>query len=336
MRISIDGGALCSSPGCQYGTHRFTVDFLKALSLYDTQNKYNIYTYCDIDRSFYLPSLSYRKVLPKTGWMKLQLTREEIFQKSDLFIGLNQSLPLYTPARTVAISHGLSFTFFPDYYKDEYGRLLTQLRTYVRHADHIIVSSQRVRDELSQLSLPVKGTVHVLPFGVPFLYQTYTKQKRQPFFLSVGSGQPVKNIDFLINTFRAFTELPNSQDVRLYIVGTKRKNIEGDRITFIPHLPPEKLKQYYQKALAYISTSLYESFNYPVCEAISQRCPVVALESALIPEHRPFVTSVANECELLAKMQDLTCYKKPDIDYTLFEQTFSWEQFVNHLTLIYN
>jgi glycosyltransferase involved in cell wall biosynthesis len=262
--------------------------------------------------------------------------REEAFHKSDIFIGLNQSLPVYTPARTIVISHGLSFTFFPDCYKNEYKRLTSQLRSYTKRADHIIVSSERVRGELHELGFPVKGTVHVLPFGIPFLYQTYTKKNRQPFFLSVSSGQSVKNLALLIDTFYRFTKLSARKDIYLYIVGTGYQRSPTDRIRFIPYLSPQKLKSYYQKALAYVSTSLYESFNYPVCEAISQRCPVVALESALIPEYSPFVTSVSSRDELVAKMIEKEYYKEPYIDYTFFEQTFSWEQFVKHLGLIYN
>lgn len=336
MHISVDGGALCGGRMNCYGTCRFTKEFLHALSLYDKKNIHTIYTYCDIDDSVIYPSLRYKKIRPEWGWMKIQVSRYELLEQNDIFLGINQALPWYTPARKIVICRGLSFYFYKDCYTGQYKRLMSQLYTYARYADDIIVSSVRVRDELQNMPFPIKGKIHVLPFGIPFHYEEYTPQKRERFFLYVGSGQKIKNLDILIRVFHRFSSLKEGKDMRLILIGVKDMKTTHDRITCIPHMDSDEIKSYYQRAWGYISSSLYESFNQPIIEALSQRCPVVALEKAAIPEQYPFIAQAKNEADLCKKMVDLVCEDKKKMDIKKFEQTFSWKKFVKKLNFIYN
>lgn len=336
MNISVDGGALCGNTTAQFGTYRFTKDCLHALSLYDTTNKYTVYTYCDIDDTRTPDSIRFKPIYPTWGWMKLQIPRHELFAKHDSFLALNQALPLYTPARNIVISHGLSFFLHKEHYKKDYQRLLNQLVRYTHQADEIIVSSRRVQDNLENSDLKIHGRIHVLPFGIPFLFQTYEPRPREPFFLYVGSDQTIKQLPFLLEAFEQFCSYSDFSQFRLVLIGVQKDTPSDKRVECIPHLSGTALKQYYQRASGYLSCSLYESFNYPIVEALSQRCPVVALESAIIPEQRPFVDVVTNTTDFVENMANLARGNKKKYDFNKFEQTFSWKSFVQNLCLLYN
>ncbi len=77
------------------------------------------------------------------------------------------------------------------------------------------------------------------------------------FFLVVGMDHPIKN--------------------RQMLPTGKYKFI------FASDVPRIKLRSLYRQALALVTVSVYESFNLPVLEALSQGCPVIGLKSAIIP-----------------------------------------------------
>ena len=54
-------------------------------------------------------------------------------------------------------------------------------------------------------------------------------------------------------------------------------------------------------ATALLTASHYESFNFPVLEALSQGCPVIGLKSAIIPEFKPYVNLATILMNLLTK-----------------------------------
>lgn len=337
--ISIDGGALCSQHNERFGTYSVTVNLLRALGTYDTTNAYSVYTFCQRHKTLYnikSPNIAFQTLRPAQGWMKYRVSLAELMQKHDIFLALNQALPLYARGKRIVFCHGLSFYYHPDLYTNIATKLQEQMSQYLRHADHIVVSSRRVRKELQHI-LPTKNTpeVHVLPFGIPFELQTYEKKAREPFFLHVGSNQQIKNKDFLIDTFLQYINTKRHRTYKLYIVGAKRSDIIHPDIIFLPHTSAEKLKDLYQRATAYLTCSLYESFNFPVIEAISQRCPVIGLKSALIPEHTDFVYTARDQKEMLDYMKKVSTGRRKSIDIAVFEGLFSWQEFVRKLTLLY-
>jgi glycosyltransferase involved in cell wall biosynthesis len=271
--------------------------------------------------------------------MKFSLSLENLFNtKQNAFLGINQALPMFNRGKKIVISRGLSFYLYPQYYKEDYKRLKKQLDQYIKIADHIVVSSERVKNELEQINNKIIDKVIILPFGIPF-HLKYTDNrhiKKKKYFLYVGSDQKIKNLDFTIKVFKKLKKINQFKDYKLVLIGVKDKNLASEGIECIPHLFGKKLIKYYQEATAYISSSYYESFNQPVIEALSQSCPVVALEQSIIPEQKPFVHNVKNQEEMIAEIKSLAIHNRNKIDYNKFEQTFSWKKFVKKLKLLYN
>lgn len=332
MKVAIDGGALCAPEGKQYGTYRFTTELLKALSLYG-KHDYIVYSFCTIPRTKQEKELHYKAITPSFGWNRIRLPLELQSTKPDVFLGLNQALPWGFKGRKIVFSHGLSFQYYPEYYKVEFSRLQSQLLSYVKNADSIVVSSNKVSQEMKEVFPDLTKTITTLPFGfAPIEKKVIRKPKL--FFLYVGSDQGIKNVSGLLHVFTEFWKKNKASRFKLLLVGTNRTNLPPcvEQISFANH---KKLQELYQDATAYVSCSFYESFNYPVLEALSSNCPVIALKSAIIPEQESFVhtADTMEDLEFLMVKASQGAFEKETP--SAVERIFNWKHYISQLEKLY-
>ena len=102
MKISVDGGGLGGKLGERYGNYVFSENLIKALSLFDRKNRYFIYTLANLK--------------PRLAWSKIRVSIEELRAKKDVFLALNQALPLYVSGKIISFCHGLSYYFYSRFY----------------------------------------------------------------------------------------------------------------------------------------------------------------------------------------------------------------------------
>ncbi|MBI1862519.1 glycosyltransferase family 4 protein [Candidatus Microgenomates bacterium] len=339
MRISLDAGALCGGADARYGTYIFTENMIEALSRYDKQNTYIAYTFCDIADTKQ-QNISYKK-LPKKMWMSYHVTAHEIMEPNDVFLGLSQALPLVSKARIFTFLHGLSFLFYKDMYEDLYPRLKKQLEMALRASDVIFVTSSKISEEL-HVRYDYDNAVVIQP-GVPFdMEHTVTTDvkyalPRPNYFLFVGMNHPIKRVDLLVDHFRTFRTKSKFKDFALFLAGNFQDlHNPAEGIYAFPTVSREMLRYLYAHARAYVTASQYESFHFPVLEALSQKCPVIGYQTAIIPEMKPFVMSAHNERDFIYWMEQLAHRNPilPDL-YKLYER-FSWKKTVNTVKRYYH
>ncbi len=316
MLIALDGGGLCAPPDKRFGNYIFSFNLIQSLLNYDKKNHYSIYSLCPKPDDLQIfPSTDYRVLLPRMLWMKLTVSVEQFFRRSDIFLGLNQALPLYTRAKTISFSHGFSYYFFPHLYRDNFFRLSIHLGDMIKRSDAIIVSSMKVKNEMAEM-FPKYKNIEVIPYGVPFDMLNSSNSKREPFFLYVGMDHPVKNIRFLKKVMNEFPKY------KLYIA-----NNEPNR---------QKLKELYQKATVYLTASFYESYNLPVLEALACGTPVVGLKSAVIPELSPFVNLAENKEEFIGQIKNIINSRGVKFKKETIIEQFSWKKYAEQLIKLYN
>lgn len=334
MNISIDGGGLCAHKTTKFGNYTFTKNIIQALLRYDKKNSYTIYSFCPIPKGIFLSRhWRYKILLPTRLWMKLRVSLEEMIHPKHIFLGLNQAVPMFTYAKIISFSHGLSYYYFPHHYRESFARLSTQLVPMVKNSAYIVVSSEKVKTEMEEAYPWYKNTV-VIPFGIPFDMPPpeNSLQEIKKYFLYVGMDHPVKNLRFITTVFSRFRSIQKYRGYKLILVGpagmrgSKSKNIQ-----IISEIKRPELRKLYQEAASYLTASLYESFNYPVLEALSQNCPVIGLSSAVIPELEPFASTVKTKDEFLAKMIVCAEGKHKHIDLEKLQTIFSWERYVDKL-----
>jgi glycosyltransferase involved in cell wall biosynthesis len=326
MIIGIDGGALCSDS--RYGTYRYSTELIATLGK-DSSHTYHLYSFCTLPQRDLLVT---KQLKPAHGWMKIAVSTEILRTKPDVFLALNQALPVILPRVTIAISHGLSFYQYPEYYLQDYNRLASQLKDYVTRADRIVVSSTRIVEELSVYAPGSEEKAVVIPFGVPHHFLDLPPLTRKRFLFYVGSDQPIKRVDLVVQAYRRLRKKPGYQDMKLVLAGVSRNRIE-EGVTVLPQVQHEQLAVLYRQAYAYVTASRYESFNFPVLEALSVGCPVVGLESAIIPELQPYVRVVTEPADL----SDALIGLKPGTEsvQNTVHARFSWKQYAKQLTTLY-
>lgn len=116
----------------------------------------------------------------------------------------------------------------------------------------------------------------------------------RPYFLSVGTLEPRKNLPFLVRAYieaaQRQIDLPN-----LVIVGKVGwKNAElsqllkspslQQRIHLTGYVTDNQLEHLYRGATAFVYPSLFEGFGLPVVEALARDIPVITSTTSSLPE----------------------------------------------------
>ncbi len=338
MRISVDGGALCSPPQRRYGNFSFSADLLQALSKYDNDNIYYLYTYCTKPKSILLNrNIIHCRIRPKTMWMNFRVPIEEFLKKPDIFLAINQAIPLFTKAAVISFSHGASFIKKPEYYKYSKIRLGSQLNTMIKRSKFVIVSSVNVLEELAEIFPNYKNKIRVLSYGVPSDFNIDLPRSNSRFFLFVGMNHRVKNIQFLLNAFEKFRQNPKYSDFVLNLVGTfsNFKNLPHN-VKLLGHVSRPVLAGLYSKASAYLTASHYESFNYPVLEALATGCPVIGMKSSVISEMKAYVNISETEDDFISRMEQAAEGKLIEPDSKIIKAKFSWSRYIEQLLKLYS
>jgi glycosyltransferase involved in cell wall biosynthesis len=130
----------------------------------------------------------------------------------------------------------------------------------------------------------------------------------QRYLLYVGTVQPRKNLERLIDAFALVADRPELAGVQLVIAGGRGWLSEGverraaerglaGRVRLSGYLPDADLPALLSGALAFVFPSLYEGFGMPVLEAMACGAPVLTSTTSSLPE-------VADDAALLVDPSD--------------------------------
>ena len=113
----------------------------------------------------------------------------------------------------------------------------------------------------------------------------------------------------------------------------KKANTFGERVVMTGFLSDDKLQSYYSHADLFVFPSLYEGFGFPPLEALASRTPVVASNTASIPEvcgdaaiyFDPYIIEdIANKIEQLLANKNLQ--EKMRVKGIERAKQFSWDK----------
>lgn len=247
----------------------------------------------------------YKVIKGKVLWSQIFLPLNLFIHKNiDVYFSPAHYLPSYCSVPQIVTIHDLAYLYFPnDFIKKDLWQLKNWTNFSIKKASQIIAVSKTTKKDIIK-------NYEINEDKISVVYNGYERQARKldinnldlnknlkikikNYILFVGTIQPRKNLEVLIEAFYKFVQTNN--DFKLVIVGKKGWLYNGifekvkmmkleSKIIFTNHVSDQELIWYYKNAFCLVLPSLYEGFGIPVLEAMSYNCPVIASFSSSLPE----------------------------------------------------
>lgn len=271
--------------------------------------------------------------------------------------------PVWGRTPTLVTVHDLSFVHYPHTFPERLVAYLNQVVPWsVQRATHVLADSVATQQDLVTLWQVPPEKVSVLYCGVDARFRPATAAEKtavraryglgeRPYLLSVGTVQPRKNYDLLL---QAFAQISPHIPHNFYIVGGKGWLYDDllasvdrlgltDRVQFLGFIDDQDLPALYGAASLFLFASLYEGFGIPLLEAMACGAPVISSNASSLPE-------VTGEAAVLlpprdpdawaagirALLNDPTALAERRQAGLQQAQTFTWSQAAQQLMALYD
>lgn len=356
MRIGFNAQILSDA---STGVARYAANMVKALVLLDTPHEFIVFGSPTIEQRSnvrVIPTASVvNSAVSRILWEQFVLPWKARQEGIDVLLFPDHTAPLFSkPCKVVITIHDLAFLAMPETFSA--GRRLYKsltIRRSVSQADCVITGSQSTAHECERLLGIAGHKITVVHYGAGSLRRVTDESElhrvrnryglRTPFILFLGTLERRKNVARLVD---AFSELREDSSVQHQLVlaggrgagfeeisdAIKRSRFSGN-IMHLGIVNEEDLAALYSLADLMVYPSLYEGFGFPVLEAMSCGCPVVASGSTSLPEvvgDAGVITSAVNVNGLCRAMRLLIYDDKARRKYVEAGYrrvaAFTWEQ----------
>jgi glycosyltransferase involved in cell wall biosynthesis len=279
MRVAIEAASLALTSG---GLARYTAELSLALAQTFPSDEF----YLVSDQPFSVPAGPLPNLRmgggPRTRmerrWWLYGLTRELGRLGADLVHGPDFAVPYSAKLPSVLTLHDLS-PWMEEGWHHAAGRVRrrTPLLFKLDLATMVITPGEKVRRAAIERFRLSPDRVVAVPEAAARWFQPVDVPRQSPYFLFVGTLEPRKNLEVLIEAWR---ETRRHHAVDLVLAG--RRRADGPAIPDEPGLrlagevADQQLPALYSGALAFVYPSLYEGFGLPVLEAMQCGAPVIA------------------------------------------------------------
>jgi glycosyltransferase involved in cell wall biosynthesis len=154
-------------------------------------------------------------------------------------------------------------------------------RAALRHGVHVVTDTQAVADEVRTEFGLGEDRLTVVPLGVDLPVPTGRSLRDRPYFLTVGTIEPRKNLAVLAEAYSR-SGLEASHD--LVVVGRRGWGDPPRGIEVLSGLGDESVADMYTGAEALVLPSLYEGFGLPAVEALQLGARVICSDIPVLRE----------------------------------------------------
>jgi glycosyltransferase involved in cell wall biosynthesis len=335
MRVAIEAASLSLTSG---GLARYTSELSLALARCYPEDEFFLVS----DQPFRMPSPAPGNLKCGGGprnsmerrWWLWGLARELGRLGADLVHGPDFAVPYLLRRPSVLTLHDLSPWMNERWHHAAHRvRRRTPVLLELGLATMIITPGEKVRRAaIQRFDLAPDRVVAVPEAAAPWFrpVESAAAAPGPPYFLFVGTLEPRKNLDKLLESWH---EVRRHHAVDLVLVG--RLRADAPEIAAEPGLrlagevPDAELPALYSGALAFVYPSLYEGFGLPVLEAMQCGAPVIA--SRAVEEAAGDAAIYADTPrELASAMSELA--SRPELAAALRQRSlahareFSWER----------
>lgn len=226
------------------------------------------------------------------------------------------SLPFVFPGKSLVTVHDLGYKYFPEAHPPIQRLYLDWTTRYSQwRAAHILADSQATANDLTQFYGTSPEKIHVVYPGVDSeplreslnrVAEVRTKyQLPERYFLFIGTLQPRKNIERIIQAFGQWQSQSGNNQTALVLAGAKGWLFDeawlshAENVILTGYIDDGDKGALLAGAIALIFPSLYEGFGFPVIEAMHCGTAVVASNTSSLPE-------LVAEAGLLVNPKDVT------------------------------
>ncbi len=247
-------------------------------------------------------------LLYRTASVVLPIPHKWFFkQKSDITHFFNYIAPPGVDGKTVITVHDMVYRTYPETVRGRTKKILDMgLASSMKRADMIVTVSEFSKSEIIRYFPQHESKIRVVPCGVDLdRFKPCQQPERIPevkkklgiegeYFLYVGTIEPRKNLERLINAYNIFCQ--HEKDApKLVLAGGKGWLYNGifqrvtdlkleEKVLFTQYIPDEDMNPLMCGALAFVFPSIYEGFGIPPLEAMACGVPVLASNAASLPE----------------------------------------------------
>jgi glycosyltransferase involved in cell wall biosynthesis len=229
-----------------------------------------------------------------------------IDKEFDIFHATDYRVPKLKKTPVVATILDAIMLKTPEFANQRFRRTKNFLmKRFMQYADRYIAISSAIIDDLVNYWGVPEDKISVIHCGIASSWlQVIGEEERKktlnqlgvskPFFLAVGTLQPRKNFERIID---AFQSLPDAlkNEYELIIVGKVGSNCDAaltkiqeaqktGSVKWLNHIDEHSLKVLYQSSKALVFPSLAEGFGLPILEGFASRIPVITSNLSSMPE----------------------------------------------------
>jgi glycosyltransferase involved in cell wall biosynthesis len=305
MRIALDATPLTLASG---GLRRYVEELALALARSFTEDAFWLLS----DQNFQVPEASLsnlrvgqrpRTLLDRRWWLwglRAEMSRLGI----ELFHGTDFAVPYVATRPSVMTLHDLSPWMNPAWHSQAARvRRRTPVILRLGLANMVITPSQAIRKQAIEFFRLSPDRVVAVPLAAAHFFRPVpgfhpNSNNGTPYILYVGTLEPRKNIELLLDVWR---EVRRDHPIDLVLAGRRREDFKQLEQEPGLHLPgftrDQDLAPLISGALAFVYPSNYEGFGLPVLEAMQCGAPVIASSDAAISE-------VAGDAAILLDVRD--------------------------------
>ena len=229
-------------------------------------------------------------------------------EKADITHFFNYIAPYGVHGKTVITVHDMVYKAFPETVRARTKYMLdTGLKKSMQRADIVVTDSFFSKTEIIKYFPEHKHKIRVVHCGVDMNKfrpcdnpEKITRVRKSlgingEYFLYLGTIEPRKNLERLIEAYSIFAKKINEKPPFLVLAGAKGWLYDSifqkvkdlglsENVIFTQYVPSEFINPLMCGSISFVFPSIYEGFGMPPLEAMACGVPVLSSDSASLPE----------------------------------------------------